>query len=494
MEQLLYSSEVFKAAQKTPRGFTQVRKITLQDVLLFMIFRHLNTLNQEISAFFGDLNRERVSRQAMFKAMLKVNPAVFRVLIRAFYVQYVTTYEYYRLYDGYYLLAVDGSHFDLPSSDDARKTFGGQINKKGQDIHDVPTPQARTSMLYDVLNHVVLDCVVQPYDVSETDMLYQHLEACRDILRGKKVIILADRYYGSGELFLYCKKMGYSFVIRGKVNFYKELTKDIERSKVITLSFNDAWIKRMRNETCKQYAAEIGYQCDVRVIKNTFSYMFENKEESSDGIYYVSSELTSITDKEVVKIYHGRRWKIETGYFNLKSHLEAENLNSGIASIIECETYAKYVALVLGGVIFNEATAKAEHPSSGKTASSNEPPPVNSSETSASSVGRRSHFRSQNKYTYKINMKNVLDTMRLDPFVLRSISRALPLSNQELLDFQERFIPGCLLEKVAIREGRHIRRWNRWKGSLPRRKFRVDGRRNPPIDRCKTGNGYVTRK
>ena len=47
-------------------------------------------------------------------------------------------------------------------------------------------------------------------------MLYEHLENCRELLKGKKVMLLCDRYYGSAELFLDCRLYGYKLRVRAK--------------------------------------------------------------------------------------------------------------------------------------------------------------------------------------------------------------------------------------------------------------------------------------
>lgn len=149
---------------------------------------------------------------------------IIRKLAHSFYLQ-----EDFTTHDGYIILACDGSKIDLPPTAEMREKFGGYLNQSITDISMVKKPQANCSILIDVLNHIVLDAMVEPCLTSELPMLYKHLENCKEILHGKKVILLCDRYYGSTELFLYCMLHGYSFVTRAKTYMYKEQVKLIEQ-------------------------------------------------------------------------------------------------------------------------------------------------------------------------------------------------------------------------------------------------------------------------
>lgn len=45
-------------------------------------------------------------------------------------------------------------------------------------------------------------------------------------------------------------------------------------------------------------------------------------------------------------------------------------------------------------------------------------------------------------------------------------------------------------EKIPVRKERHYKRWNKFLRSIPTRRHRIDGRRNPPVVKGKTG--FVT--
>jgi hypothetical protein len=133
---IIHSDQISSAARTTIRGFTQSRKITLQDVLLFYIFRYGETTNKDIAAYFSKLSRPRASKQAMFKALNKTNPEVFPAMIRK-YAELFYEHQCYNTLDGWIVLACDGAKMDLPRSEKLKKIFGGYLNQTVTDKSNV---------------------------------------------------------------------------------------------------------------------------------------------------------------------------------------------------------------------------------------------------------------------------------------------------------------------------------------------------------------------
>ena len=169
------SNEISNASKSTSRGFTQTRKISLHDVLLYYTFRSEETTNKDISFLYSKLEKPKVSKQAMFKALDKTSPDVFPLFIRKFAESFYS-HQNYNTMDGYIVLACDGTKLDLPPSDALKEKFGGYLNGTIKEKSQVKKPQANCSVLVDVLNHVVLDAVLESCNSSELPMLYRHLE------------------------------------------------------------------------------------------------------------------------------------------------------------------------------------------------------------------------------------------------------------------------------------------------------------------------------
>ena len=119
----------------------------------------------------------------MFKALDKTNPDVFPLIIRQFAKDFYEHQDYQTI-DGWIVLACDGTKMDLPPSEEMKERFGGCLNQTITDESKVQKPQANCSVLVDVVNHVVLDALIKPCKTSELPMLYEHLENCKELLKG----------------------------------------------------------------------------------------------------------------------------------------------------------------------------------------------------------------------------------------------------------------------------------------------------------------------
>lgn len=466
---IIHSDQISSAARTTIRGFSQSRKITLQDVLLFYIFRYGETTNKDIAAYFSKLSRPRASKQAMFKALNKTNPEVFPAMIRK-YAELFYEHQCYNTLDGWIVLACDGSRMDLPGSEELKNKFGGYLNQTITDKSKVKRPQATCSVLVDVLNHVVLDASIEPCMTSELPLLYRHLENCRELLHGKKVMILCDRYYGSAELFLYCMLFGYKLLVRAKSHMYKDKVKEIERDGMIQLNLNKPWLKRMKRDDCRDYGSK-NPDLDIRVVKNHYEYTLDGYKRTQkpitvDSIYMTNLWKSEFPTEKIIELYHSRRWDNETAYFGIKNHLEAERFNSGKSNIVINELFGKILCYSICGTLFDRADEII--------------------------LDRRMEEGiSDTLYDCLPNLKNICDTIRADHRFLQCFFPGY-LSDDDKTEYLRQLEDDCSRNTVPVRPGRHYRRWGRWVSSPPIEKFRIDGRRNPPIKKCFNVKGYMT--
>lgn len=417
------------------------------------------------------MEKPKVSKQAMFKALDKTNPDVFPLIIRRFAKDFYEHQDYETL-DGWVVLACDGTKMDLPPSQEMKEKFGGCLNQTITDESKVRKPQANCSIFIDVLNHVVLDALIKPCKTSEIPMLYEHLENCRELLKGKKVMLLCDRYYGSAELFLYCRLYGYKLLVRAKSYMYKKQVANIEDDGWIHLSFNKAWLGRLKREDCRAHAQETPH-LDIRVVKSHYEYTldgYKRKREpvQVDSIYMTDLWEENFSSKDIIELYHVRRWDNETAYFDIKDHLEAEKFNSAKYNIVVCELYGKILCYSVCGIIYDRA--EELHIEKVRKAEAGQPGTL---------------------YDYIPNMKYICDTVRMEHQFIQFLT-GKSKNPEESTAYLSRLEDDCSRNTVPVRPGRHYKRWGRWMSSIPTAKFRIDGRRNPPIQKCFKTNGYVT--
>ena len=114
----------------------------------------------------------------------------------------------YRTWKGHRLLAADGSTCVLPDHATTRDEFG--VHKMGR-YADVERCMATTSMMYDVLNLVTVDALIDKYAISEQLLLKEHLAnvkfLCNDLL-------LLDRGYPSIALMYILEAKAHKFLYK----------------------------------------------------------------------------------------------------------------------------------------------------------------------------------------------------------------------------------------------------------------------------------------
>ena len=220
---IIHDPSLFEAARIIKSSFTREDgKMPLRYLLNYLIFRHGRTLSEDINCFYSDLRiNDRPSKQAVLKRMSILNHGVWQKIQELFLDRIYLTMEK-RNYKGYLLIAIDGTFINLPDDSSLGETFGRRKcgYKNGEAHYGIP--QAKVSIAYDVLNHIILDFRVAHCDTSEIPLLFQHLEALESVLKNDKVILLADRYYGSAELFKYCEMKGWKYLVRAKSNFFRK--------------------------------------------------------------------------------------------------------------------------------------------------------------------------------------------------------------------------------------------------------------------------------
>lgn len=160
LREVIFSKEIILDYRMKEQDFTRKRKQPFGGVLLFMFNLLRKSLIVEIDNFMQYLNLkvdsdsiQNFTSSAFVQKRKKINPNVFKylsqVIIENAYVESNTTIK---LFNGFRILAVDGSKITLPYTEELKKEFGESKNNTSTVV-----VQAKSSVLYDVLNHIVLD-------------------------------------------------------------------------------------------------------------------------------------------------------------------------------------------------------------------------------------------------------------------------------------------------------------------------------------------------
>lgn len=134
------------------------------------------------------------------------------------YLSAVITENYYlesnkniKLFNGFRVFGVDGSKITLPYTEELKTVFEESKNNTSTVL-----VQARSSVLYDVLNHIALDSVLENLKLGERELALKHSSQWK-----KNDLIIYDRGYPSYDFKFEHIKAGIDYLIRVKTTHSK---------------------------------------------------------------------------------------------------------------------------------------------------------------------------------------------------------------------------------------------------------------------------------
>ena len=402
----------------------------------------LSVSSNFLGRYYSDIGLSvlRISRQAAFKAIKKVNPSVFNLLISRLAERFYQS-ELVKNYKGYVLLAEDGTTLNLYKTSDSLQKFGCVFNQIVTSEDKAAKATSRSAALYDVTNGLIIDFKMKRFKDSEIPIAIEQLDTI-PLLQGHPAIYLADRYYGSVELFSMLESHGLKYCIRGKSNFFKHY---IEKMKTndewIKVNIDAVWRRRLKYDQVKKRFSLNPY-INIRVVKHQYDIYKKGKKESVDLIYFTNLSHEEFDSSDIMHLY-SKRWEIETGYKTLKTDLEWERYFSKDCGSETCSIYAKVIFHNLSGILRKEMDKELIDTD-----------------------------LEVNKYKYQTNWKQLNELIR-DEKLLRWIRNENPERLKIMIELIKILINKI---KVPVRPNRHYKRWHRViKQGKPMR-FRLDGR------------------
>lgn len=317
--------------------FTRNRKINFQTFIGITMNSGGCTMNKELLDFFDfDINTPSVSAYTQQRS--KVLPEAFEFLFHEFTAENMKTSN---LYDGYQLLACDGSNLSIATNPKDAETvwksnqFGGITNH----LH--------LNALYDVLNRVYMDALVQ------TASEYHEHRACIQMMERShlnNVILLADRGYENYNIMAHAIKKEWKFLIR---------IKDIGSNGIasgLDLPENDIFdtdISLLLTRKQTKAKKKTGFKFMPTI--QTFDYLpvgstdnfpisfrivrFKISEDSYETII-TNLDRVLFPPEKLKELYH-LRWGIETSFRELKYAIGLTSFHAKKVDYIKQEIYAR---------------------------------------------------------------------------------------------------------------------------------------------------------
>ncbi|WP_315824585.1 IS4 family transposase [Paraflavitalea speifideaquila] len=330
-------SESFIRRFSTEQAFVRERKLKFVYLVVIIIQGVTRSIQRELNTFYqkvkgGDFAIQEVTKSAFTHARKKLKWEAFQHLNKvgcdSFYQE-----APYKTWNGFRLLAIDGSTLVLPNHRSIEKEFGSvAMGPNG----DIPKPIVHISMLYDVLNFVTLDAQIDRFDVPERELAKRHMA---EIKPGQDLLIM-DRGYSGFPLAFELQQEGIDYCIRGREDWWpevREMLKDGECDKIVTIKKNQQFeiFPKMR----------LFYdELTVRIVVVTLP---------NDGTEVL---ITSLLDQEkapfeaFVDLYK-MRWNIEEAYKLYKTRLQLEAWSGKTALAVKQDFYAKVFIMTTTAVL-----------------------------------------------------------------------------------------------------------------------------------------------
>jgi hypothetical protein len=301
----IYNRTYKDRSRKRPADFTRERKMTFEEVMIFMLISLKCSTQSALRRFFIMLGKNVIMKQQSFaEARAKINVCAFVELFQITVENMLLHCE--KTWHGYRVYANDGTKIALPS-DKVLRDYYGALGKDGS------APTAQGSVLYDVLNDIVVDARIEPLSVDERTLAMAHIDECSRIDPGSKKLAIYDRGYASFELIEKLENSGFKYVMRVRSKFNRDIDAQTGADGFVRLK-----------KGCKNIY--------VRVIK----FKLDSGE--------TETLITNITDKRLggyaFKKLYFMRWPVETKYDIVKNKLQIENFSSRTVEGVQQDFFA----------------------------------------------------------------------------------------------------------------------------------------------------------
>ena len=312
------------------KAFTRQRHFTFVNTMLFLMQKTVRSIQLHVHSFFEALGQPGLglTSSAWSQARVKLRHTAFIALNEQAVLKVVyrePVHPQLRLWRGHRLVAIDSSLQRLPTEEALGEEFGW-AKCKNNSGECGRYPQARLSVLTDVLNRLAIQTFFEPWTTGERELALQHVQRLE-----AWDLALLDRGFAEYTLWAQFVHSDRRFVGRCQANTFaivNQLFKENQagRSVVVELVPHRAQLKEVQ-------AAGLPEVIRVRFITVRLS----------TGELEVLA--TNLLDEQLyptecfAQLYH-YRWGIETYYGLLKGRLDLGNFTGLSAEAIRQDVYA----------------------------------------------------------------------------------------------------------------------------------------------------------
>lgn len=324
----------------TDKDFTRNRKLNFVTMVISILHLFKESIEYKVLSFFPLLGVPIVSGAAFSKARYKIKLNLFLTLNGrlSHYAKSLPP----NLWNGFRLIAGDGTTVSLPPSPKIKEHFGVyDSTNSGSSV----TCLAQSFLFYDVLTNFIVDAVIAPICLGESTLMLPLLKG----LCSNSLIIL-DRGYGYFATIKELVNASQQFCVRISSS-QSQFSKTVLQNK--SNDFITTWVP---SEGEIATAKKHGVGCDAIKVRVTKIVLPTGEIE-----ILVSSlfDFSLITTEEMGILYF-KRWGIEENIKKMKPKMKVEQFGCKLPQGVYQEFYAHIFMMNLVAILGNEAAPEIE--------------------------------------------------------------------------------------------------------------------------------------
>jgi hypothetical protein len=308
--------------------FTRIRKMSLDNLMLSVLFRKGRTLHMELRSFKKLLAlKDTISKVGYLKQRLKLNPVAFLGLARHHAENFYKDTQMVKKKNGYLVLAADGSAMNIPTTEENLTTYGNASKRNAK-----PQAQLSISCLYDTINKMIVDCSINRWKFSEREQALLHIDNMLEVIGTHPCVIIFDRGYPSAEFFIDLMERQQKFLLRLSATTFKQEQQQMKNDdSLVEIVFDKTRINPHRGTPTADKLVKAGsiHLRFVRILLQSGEYEY----------LATNLILEEFSTKEIGELY-SMRWELETAYDDLKNKLGIENFTGTKPILLEQDIYA----------------------------------------------------------------------------------------------------------------------------------------------------------
>lgn len=322
------------------RDFTRKRKQPFVYTLILMLNMLRKSLAIEIDNFVHYLTQRVGTKKgldfsvsAFVQNRKKINPMVFKHLSDVVVTHFYEHDDEQKRFKGFRVLAVDGSKITLPNTEELKQCYGASKNHT-----DTVVVQAKVSLLYDVLNKLVIDSCLGNLAMGERELALQHQSKWQ-----QNDLIIYDRGYSGYDFSRAHILNGIDYLIRVKAT-ENNLVRDFIRSGKKSV-VSELYPDQRQSFKGKDYNKNVPIKLRLLRIELPGGEIEVLITSLFDSQKYPSS---------IFKELYFLRWGIETFYDELKNKLKVEHFTGYSIQTIQQDFYCAIFISNIQSIIVND--------------------------------------------------------------------------------------------------------------------------------------------